>query len=195
MNKRNIIIMCFSITIVVFVVFVYYIINIYNKHESNISENIIKNDDTKIEIKNTNIISTSSKEDIKLSPSAILEIKQYYKQCGHMISEKCNIPKDIVNMNENDIKKYYDGWQIDEFKENKIVIYSERNDICNEHYIVKESNGYVSIFNKNKNGEEQFIKNTEILTKYLPDEDKEKLKDGVLITGKEKLDQFLEDFE
>ena len=36
---------------------------------------------------------------------------------------------------------------------------------------------------------------TDISTKYLPDEDKERLEQGIKVIGKQGLDQFLEDFE
>ncbi|MBP3502670.1 MAG: BofC C-terminal domain-containing protein [Clostridia bacterium] len=197
MSKRNIIIICIIITIAIFLVFVYYIVNKHNKDNfnSNVSTDLMQNTNKKIEIKDTNIISTSIKEDKVISPKAILEIKQYYKKCGHTIQEKNEVPKDIVNMTRRDVEKYYDGWRIDEFSEDKILIYKENEGVCNEHYIVKDNDGYVTIYNENKDGEESFVRATDILTKYLPDEDKEILKQGIEVIGKQGLEQFLEDFE
>ena len=67
--------------------------------------------------------------------------------------------------------------------------------MCSEHYIVKENNGHISIYNIDENNAEHFVKNTEILTKYLPEEDQESLKNGIKIIGKKDLSIFLEDFE
>lgn len=197
MSKRNIIITCIIITIAIFFVFVYYIVNAHNKNNSNsnVSTEIMQNTDKKIEIKDTNIISTSIQENEVVSPTAILKIKQYYKKCGHTIQEKCEVPKDIVNMTRTDVEKYYDGWKIDEFSEDMISIYKENDGLCNEHYIVKENDGYVTIYNENKDGKESMVRTTDILSKYLPDEDKEILEQGIKVTGKQGLDQFLEDFE
>ena len=197
MSKRGIIITCIVVTIAIFLVFVYYIVNWHTKNNSKTdsSTQIIQNTDKKVEVKNTNVISTSNSEEVVVSPTAILEINQYYKMCGHTITETCDVPKDIVNMTKTDVEKYYYGWKIDEFSEDKIAIYKENDGICNEHYIVKDNNGYITIYNENDEGEENLVKTTEILTKYVPDEDKTKLEQGIKIIGRQDLEQFLEDFE
>lgn len=197
MSKRNIIITCIIITIAIFLVFVYYIVNAHNKNNlsSNTTTETVEDTNKKVEVKDTSIISTSGKEDEVISPTAILEIKQYYKKCGHTTIEKCEVPKDIVNMTKKDAEKYYYGWKVNEFSKEKILIYKENDGLCNEHYIIKDNNGYITIYNQNEYGEENIIKKTDILVKYLPDEDKGKLKQGIKINGKKDLDQFLEDFE
>ncbi|MBO5349385.1 MAG: hypothetical protein J6A89_06165 [Clostridia bacterium] len=197
MSKKNIIITCLVITVAILLIFIYYLIKSYNRNDidSNISEEIIEQDDEKVENKDENTISASNKENEIISPTAKLEMEQYYKQCGHTIQEEYDVPEEIVNMTEDDIKKYYYGWEIGEFSKDRVKIYKENEGICNEHYIIKDDDEYITIYNKNIDGEEQFVRKTDILTKYLPEEDLISLKQGVEIVGKQDLGSFLEDFE
>lgn len=194
MSKRNIIITCIVITIAIFLIFIYYIGKAYRKDEIKLdmsNETIERN-----QIKNNEIlIETSSNEDTKVSPTAVLRMVQFYEDCGHIVKEEYNVPEAIVNMTENEIKEYYSGWEIRAFSEDMIEIYKENEGICDEHYTVKDINGYITVYIKNNNGEEKVIRKTEILTKYLSEEDQIILKNGVNVVGKKDLESLLEDFE
>ena len=67
--------------------------------------------------------------------------------------------------------------------------------MCEEHYIVGVSDGYITISNKNDSGEYIFKGKTDIATQYLAEDDIHKLEDGIEIVGRENLNKFLEDFE
>lgn len=194
MSKRNIIITCIVITIAIFLIFIYYIGKAYKKDEIKLdmsNETIERN-----QLKNNEIlIETSSNEDTMISPTAILRMIQFYEDCGHIIKEEYNVPEAIVNMTESEIKEYYNGWEIRAFSEDMIEIYKENEGICDEHYTVKDINGYITVYIKNSNGEEKMIRKTEILTKYLSEEDQIILKNGINVVGKKDLESLLEDFE
>ena len=51
------------------------------------------------------------------------------------------------------MQKYYEGWNIDEFTANEIKISRNNSGICEEHYILRESDGYISINRKNDIGD------------------------------------------
>ena len=46
-----------------------------------------------------------------------------------------------------------------------------------------------------ENGQEKLYETTEIAIDYLTDEDKENIKNGIKVNGKEELNQLIEDFE
>ena len=95
-------------------------------------------------------------------------------------------------------------------KEDKIEI-SEKNEIIDNNieivttaaneeeketvYIIKEYNDNIVIYVLDKNGKEHLRETTQILTKYLPEVDREKLKVGIRVVGKEGLNKALEDYE
>ncbi|MBR2744561.1 MAG: BofC C-terminal domain-containing protein [Clostridia bacterium] len=152
---------------------------------SNTYENKVTNDKVK---------DTSYKEKIA-SPNATIHRKQLYKKCGHVIEDEIAIPKELVNKNESEIQKYYYGWSVEKFSEKEICLYREIYDICQEHFIVKDVDGVITVYNKNEKDEEKVYLVTEILTKYLPKEDTEKLSNGIEIIGKKNLYMLLQDYE
>lgn len=136
-----------------------------------------------------------SNSDIKVSPSARIEMIQYYDKCGHTISEEHKVPSAVVNMNEEDIRKYYRGWDIEFFSKDYIKLFKKNNGICPHHYELRDIDGYISIFNKDVKGNEVLYKATDIVTKYLSEKDRLNLEKGVSVEGKEKLEELLQDFE
>lgn len=146
------------------------------------------------EMKNENILETNS-EEVKTSPNCAIILKKYYTKCGHTLTEYTNLPNDLVNSTEEKIQEVYQGWSIESFVPNQIVLFRNIESECGEHYLVKDENGKVAIYRILENGNEALYENTEISTEYLPDVDKINMKTGIRANGKEELNQVLEDFE
>ena len=117
------------------------------------------------------------------------------KNAGHTITEIKDIEEMKVNMKREEIKEKYPGWEIKEFGKEQIIFYKEQEGICNEHYIIKDNNGYVSIYLIDEQGKEELKELTEIVTAYLPQTDKDALEQGIKVVGREQLNATLEDFE
>lgn len=141
------------------------------------------------------IITTTSNEQDVILPSEKLVMKQHYKKCGHTVTNEFPIPEDIVNMTKEQVEKYYFGWNIEKFSEKELIINRDYPGICEEHYIVRDSQGSVNVYSKNDKGEESIVYATDVNTKYLPKEDREKLQNGIEIIGKDNLYTLLEDYE
>ena len=140
------------------------------------------------------LISTSYAE-VKASPNCLFEFKTYYKGCKHTTTKRENIPEELVNKTEIEMQDRYKDYKIEEFTANNIVLYQEKEGICEEHYLLKENNGYIAIYKIDNAGKEILKENTQIFTTYLPETDKQNLKDGIKIIGKENLSLTLEDYE
>ena len=192
MSKRSIIITCIVLTVIIIGTLIFYIERI---HEPKLTEeNIVNNTINKVEIVNEGTISTNVEEEVVL-PNTTLIMEQTFSKCGHTEKEQYKVPIAIVNMTKEEVENYYTDWNVTSFSKKEIIISKEVDGVCSEHYIVKENNGHISIYNIDENNAEHFVKNTEILTKYLPEEDQESLKNGIKIIGKKDLSIFLEDFE
>lgn len=139
-------------------------------------------------------IATSSAEE-KVSPNATLIIKKHYQTCGHTTKDYAEIPAEIVNMSEKEVKKAFSNWELKGFSANEVVILKEVAGICNEHYVLREKDGLVAIYTEDENGNETLSEITEISTEYLTKQDLEELKKGIKAIGKEKLNSALEDYE
>lgn len=140
------------------------------------------------------VIDTSF-SDITVSPNAEVILTEKFARCGHTSVTREIAPREIVNLNQEKVQEYYDGCSIDKFTSDRVEVSRSTTGICDEHYILRESDGFISINCKNNIGEYIFKGLTDISVQYLPEEDLEKLQKGIEIVGRENLNKFLEDFE
>lgn len=143
---------------------------------------------------NENWVETSAQEE-KISPNAMLIKKTYYEACDHLIRRNEDIPQELVNKTETDVKAMFPEWEIEEYSPTQITLYKTSSNNCGEHYFVQEHNGVIGIYTTDQYGVKKLKEDTEIVTKYLPEEDAQNLKAGVEIIGHIKLIEFLEDYE
>lgn len=139
-------------------------------------------------------IATNSQEE-KISPNCLLILKKYYDECNHTINEYVDVPQDLVNGTEEDLKKEYPYWQIEKYSSNEIILYKEFNSNCGQHFVLREDEGKITVYKINENNEEEIYEKTEISVEYLSETDKGKISDGIKVNGIEELNQLLEDFE
>ena len=98
-------------------------------------------------------------------------------------------------MTEEELKDRFSDWEIQKFTPTEIVLYKEVDEFCNEHYLLKEEDGYITIYKLDENENETLYETTEIPTEYLPEEDLEKIQNGMKIYTEKELNKTLEDFE
>lgn len=134
-------------------------------------------------------------EEEKTSPNCSLTKKTYYLECGHTKSEYMNLPQDLVNLSKEEIQEKYPEAQVESFASNEVVIYQEKQGCCGEHYLVKDKEGQVTVYEILPNGEQKELEVTGITTEYLPETDKINMEKGIEVNGKQELNQLIEDFE
>ena len=171
---------------------------LYNKEENKKQiENDIQNVSYNNIVNNTNMIeiqTSVSKEKISINTEVVEEV--YYAQCDHLIRTTRNDIKSLVNMTKDELAKKYPDWEIKEFSTEKVILYKEEQGFCNEHYLVKDVDGVVTIYNMdNEDKINEIIETTEIETKYLTETDQEDLKEGIKVYTQQKLNKLIEDFE
>jgi len=175
-----------------------YKINTINNTEKEIIAKTIEDECTAItQLSNeqfSSLVQTNSKEE-KTSPNCEIIIKVYYEICEHLIETRKNIEKAEVNLTEEELKQRFPDWEIQRFTPNEIILYKESNDFCNEHFLLKEQDGYITIYKLDKNNNADFFQTTEISTDYLAEEDLSKIKAGIKVYTQKELNKTLEDFE
>ena len=139
------------------------------------------------------VVANSQEE--KISPNCLLILKKYYDECNHTINEYVDVPQDLVNGTEEDLKKEYPYWQIEKYSSNEIILYKEFNSNCGQHFVLREDDGKITVYKINENNEEEIYEKTEISVEYLSETDKGKISEGIKVNGIEELNQLLEDFE
>lgn len=166
--------------------------NSYNNIVQETNDVRINNTVNKIE--NIEIPTSIQEEKISINTKIIEQI--YYNGCNHMIETELKDITKYTNMTKSMLKRELPKWEIKEFSSDKVVLYMEDEDFCNEHFLVKDVDGYITIYTLNNSGDIlEILKTTEIATQYLTEADKSSLKEGITVYTKQNLNKLIEDFE
>ncbi len=143
-----------------------------------------------------NILQRTSSTEDKINPNTKLIEKIYYNDCNHIIQQEREITEDLVNKTKEELQIEYIGWEIQKFTNTEAVVYKEIYDFCNEHYLIKDKDGYIYVYKLDKQGKEkELIEKTDIQTKYLEETDLKELKKGITVYSKKDVNKKIEDFE
>ena len=140
------------------------------------------------------LVEETSSEGEKISPNCSIVFKRRYNDCGHTIEQYASIPTELVNKTQEDLQQQYEGWTIEQFSRNQIVLYRDFDSECGEHYILKEKDGKVAVYLKTGDTEE-LIEETDIATEFLTETDRIELQNGIQANGRAELNQLIEDYE
>ena len=140
------------------------------------------------------LVTTNSDEE-KTSPNCTIILKVYHESCKHLIETRQSIEEADVNMTEEELKQRFSNWEVQRFTPTEIVLYKEVDEFCDEHYLLKEEDGYITIYKLDENENPTFFNTTEISTQYLAEEDLEQIRNGIKVYTDKELNKTLEDFE
>ena len=173
--------------------------NFFNPKETKenvIAKNINNNVINKVKnVEKEKEIPTSISEE-KISVNTQIIEETYYNKCNHKIETPIKDIKNYINMTKKELQKEFPTWGIKEFGIDKVVLYKEEDDFCNEHFLVKDEDGYITIYTiDNDNNVLELLDRTEIPTTYLAQVDKNNLTDGIIVYTKQNLNKLIEDFE
>ena len=161
-----------------------------NSNIINTNNNINKVEDT------TNTVLPTIAREIKILPTTKLGLKKYHKSCNHISFEFVELPEEFINKTEDNIKAEYPEWDIEEFYENKVILYKEVEGICDEHFFITLGNEFIEIYKyMDENNNKLLYKTTDLSKNYLTAEDIEKLEKGIILYGKDRLSSVIEDYE
>lgn len=131
----------------------------------------------------------------KVSPNANFAIKQYYDECNHFNFKYSKLPKELVNLTRQEVEDYYEEYEVEEFDSNNVVLSKEINGFCDEHFYIMLGDEHIEIMQLDTNGSFIPYQETEISKEYLPQEDIEKLEEGIYVYGSGNINSVLEDYE
>lgn len=139
------------------------------------------------------------REENMVSPNTFIEERIHYKECGHLVNKVQLAEEEVVNLRRDEYEEYlnttYSNLRLISFSNVKVVLYGERNHLCQEHYIVGENNGYIAIFNIDENGDKILFKSfTDYPLSILLEMDQVKLREGIVVDSEEELSEIMENF-
>lgn len=190
----------YIIIVLVIIIIAIFVGNMLFKNKDNTNTNTqVQNNISKEDVIEENIftndISVSSIEQEKISPNAVLILKKHYEECDHTIKEYAKIPEEYVNLNQEELAKKQEDWQIEQFSKDEVTLIKNINSVCNEHYVLREKDGIIAVYQIHEDNTETLKEETGIAVEYLTDIDKLRLEEGIRIYGEEELNSTLEDYE
>lgn len=106
--------------------------------------------------------------------------------------------EEIVGLKESGFKAYaleeYKDWQVVRFSADEVILFQRKDQICPDHYLVSENEGYIVVFKFNEAGVRYVAERTYIPISILPDVDQEKIRRGILVRTREEVYKLLEDY-
>lgn len=130
----------------------------------------------------------------RVSPYAKMAIEKKFSKCGHTTVNILDVPKELVNLTENEIKERYSGWELTSFSEKEFTLYRIIDANCDDHYVLKDEDGYIAVYAELTDNIRNLVEKTEIEVNSLREEDRNDLSKGIRIYGREELTSLMEDF-
>lgn len=142
-----------------------------------------------------NEISVSTVEKEKVSPNSVLILKKQYEECAHNIKEYAKMPEEYVNLTKEELEEKQKDWEIETFSPNEVTLIKKVMGVCNQHYLLRQKDGIIAIYQIKDDNTEVLKEETGISTEYLTEVDRLRLEEGIRIYGEEELNSTLEDYE
>ncbi len=152
---------------------------------------VIRN--TQEEKKNDEFVEANA-EETKLSPYAKMIIEKKFTKCGHSKVEVIDIPDELINMTEKEVKEKYKNWEIRSFNSKEVSLFREIVANCDDHFVVKEKDGYLAVYKNITDDTLNLHEVTDIDISNLPSGDIKSIEEGIAVYGKDELSSLLEDF-
>ncbi len=188
-NERKIIIIFSSVLFILSFVFGYFIMDGKFKEQNRLVAE--KQDDgTDMEI---------LREENRITPNTFVEERIHYKECGHLVSKVSLADDEYVNMTKDDLNEFLfankANLQLISFSNVKVVLWGEKNHLCQDHYVIGEEGGSIAIFGIDENGQRLLNKQfPEYPINVLMEVDQEKLIEGIIVDSEEELSNILENY-
>ena len=115
-------------------------------------------------------------------------------KCGHTTVKTLDVPKEIVNLTKKEIEEKYTGWEVKDFSKEQFTLYRVIEANCDDHFVLKENDGYITVYNELTDEISNLIEKTDIQVESLREEDQNDLQEGIKIYGKSELSSLIEDF-
>jgi hypothetical protein len=122
---------------------------------------------------------------------AVLQTVTVYMSCGHEGVGEGPVLSDIVGLNEKQLMEKYPQWRVDEFKPDKVVLIREIGGYCPNHFVIREDNGMVAVYDTAG----KLLRDTGIPLDILPGIVQDQIKEGIVVNSQEEVNAILENLD
>ncbi len=159
----------------------------FDNQEENLGQSL-----KETEKKEEDVLETSTAQ--KILPTTKI-VYEYYYLDDNIIQKEEGVPLHfLLGLTFNDLKELYPDWSILSFSEKEVVMRKTVNEESDQHYIVGQKDGYITIFYEEEKDGTNIHEITNIPIDGLSETEKVLLNDGIYVTGEENLARILEDY-
>ena len=131
-----------------------------------------------------------------VSKGCILTTKYIYTMCGHQETSEEVVGSGLVGMTRDEVKKYFDGYNLEVFSTDKIVIIKTINQYCQKHYILKEQQGELVILRDIPGTADlELFRQTGISAGILSSDERQKIYYGKVFSSLDSIEEYLESMD
>ncbi|KPU28001.1 hypothetical protein TR13x_01240 [Caloranaerobacter sp. TR13] len=151
-----------------------------------------------VDYKDDSNVESVEKEEKIIGPNTVIEYINYYKKCNDTLTQIVEPEKAIINLNEEDYKKYLEtdhpNWQLLSFSNEKVIVKRELDRYCPNHYIISVKDNKIAIFKFNDMGEKVLVEIINKSVSTLKEIDQKRLKKGIVVDSEEEIGDIIENF-
>ncbi len=139
-------------------------------------------------------IIVSLEKDQRINPSTKIVYEYYYPEDEVTEVYEDSPPYFLIDYTLEDLKRIYSNWTIASFSSKEVVMKKNISGPSNQRYIIGETDGYVAVFYDIDNGERLLKEVTEKPVSALSETERNKISEGIRVTGNDRLIRALEDY-
>lgn len=126
----------------------------------------------------------------------VLVFERRYLGCGNVLQEEMALKTQFVGMAREELLFSFPGWEIIEFTPERVHMTAVLEGYCPQHYVVMEQDGYVAIFQGEKEtGSLILIQVTHIPMTRLDSALQDQIEKGLQVDSLLELEQILENLD
>lgn len=141
-------------------------------------------------------VAASVQSEERINENCEIEIRYEYTLCSHTKVANSNVSMAEIGISKEEFAEKYEGYSIDAFSSDKVIVSKRFDTYCDEHFIVKEQNGEVHIL-RNKMGTDEFesVMKAELIVENIPEKELKKLRAGRVFPSLEEAHDYIEAVE
>lgn len=141
-----------------------------------------------------NIKNVSVTTEPRIQPSTKMVYKYYYAE-DDVTKEHADVPPYfILGLTMDELQKMYEDWVVLSFSEQEVVMRRMMTGKSDERYIVSQKDGYIAVFYEEEQNGVSLHEVTDTPMASLPQEDQDRLKEGISVLGDDNLSKILSDY-
>lgn len=134
------------------------------------------------------------RRNIRITPNTTMTYEYHYKEDGEMITNHENPPYFLIGLTQGEVERKFIDWEVISFTQKEVILKKMLDGRSEKHYILGEKDGYIAVFYDKEINGSNLKELTNTLVSTLNETEQKRIKEGIFISGEERLIRALEDY-